>query len=105
MNTYDIIKMGLDATNLRSQTIANNIANINTEGYKRHYVTFEETLNDTMPKIEEKTDNSKGLRVDGNNVDIEEEKVNQAMTTLQYNALISFANGKIAMTKSIISGR
>lgn len=34
MNTYDIIKMGLDATNLRSQTIANNIANINTEGYK-----------------------------------------------------------------------
>ncbi|NJA69265.1 flagellar biosynthesis protein FlgB, partial [Clostridioides difficile] len=24
---------------------------------------------------------------------------------LQYNALISFANGKIAMTKSIISGR
>ncbi|VFN59713.1 Hypothetical protein IB136_3856, partial [Clostridioides difficile] len=24
MNTYDIIKMGLDATNLRSQTIANN---------------------------------------------------------------------------------
>ena len=65
MNTYDIIKMGLDATNLRSQTIANNIANINTEGYKRHYVTFEETLNDAMPKIEEKTDNSKGLRVDG----------------------------------------
>ena len=105
MNTYDIIKMALDATNLRSQTIANNIANINTEGYKRHYVTFEETLNDAMPKIEEKTDNSKGLRVDGNNVDIEEEKVNQAMTTLQYNALISFANGKIAMTKSIISGR
>ncbi|EHJ29967.1 flagellar biosynthesis protein FlgB [Clostridioides difficile] len=97
--------MGLDATNLRSQTIANNIANINTEGYKRHYITFEETLNDTMPKIEEKTDNSKGLRVDGNNVDIEEEKVNQAMATLQYNALISFANGKIAMTKSIISGR
>lgn len=43
--------------------------------------------------------------MDGNNVDIEEEKVNQAMTTLQYNALISFANGKIAMTKSIISGR
>lgn len=50
VNTYDIIKMGLDATNLRSQTIANNIANINTEGYKRHYVTFEETLNDAMPK-------------------------------------------------------
>ncbi|WP_417281320.1 flagellar basal body protein [Clostridioides difficile] len=54
MNTYDIIKMGLDATNLRSQTIANNIANINTEGYKRHYVTFEETLNDAMPNIKYK---------------------------------------------------
>lgn len=29
-----------------------------------------------MFKIEEKIDNFKGLRVDGNNVDIEEEKVN-----------------------------
>ena len=30
MNIYGLMKMGLDATELRSRTIANNIANINT---------------------------------------------------------------------------
>ena len=105
MNTYDLIKIGLDATDLRSKAIAHNIANINTPGYKRRYVSFEETLNSATPKIEQKIDNSTSMRQDGNNVDLEVEKVNQAATSLQYNALVTLANSKISMTKSIISGR
>ena len=45
MQTYNLMKSGLNAAQLRSKTIANNIANINTPNYKRKYVKFEETLN------------------------------------------------------------
>jgi len=107
MEIYSLMKMGLDATELRSRVIANNIANINTVGYERKYVDFEDTLTDKLEdaKIEVKTEKNVSMREDGNNVDLENEKVNQAASTLQYNALVSLTNTKIAMTKSIISGR
>ncbi|HBI92854.1 MAG: flagellar basal body protein [Terrisporobacter othiniensis] len=107
MEIYSLMKMGLDATELRSKVIANNIANINTVGYERKYVDFEDTLTDKLEdaKIEVKTEKNASMREDGNNVDLENEKVNQAASTLQYNALVSLTNTKIAMTKSIISGR
>jgi len=107
MNIYGLMKMGLDATELRSRTIANNIANINTPNYKRRYVTFEESLKNEInnAKIEVKVDEDSIVREDGNNVDLENEKVNQAAASLQYNALVSLTNTKLAMTKSIIAGR
>lgn len=107
MEVYELIKYSLDATELRSQTIANNIANVNTPNYKRKYVTFEETLNNLneTPKIQVKEDTTTSIRTDGNNVDLENEKVNQAATTLMYNGLVSVTNTKLAMAKSIISGR
>ena len=84
MNIYGLMKMGLDATELRSRTIANNIANINTPNYKRRYVTFEESLKNEISnaKIEVKVDKDSIVREDGNNVDLESEKVNQAAASL-----------------------
>jgi len=107
MNIYGLMKMGLDATELRSRTIANNIANINTPNYKRRYVTFEDSLKNEInnAKIEVKVDEYSVVREDGNNVDLENEKVNQAASSLQYNALVSLTNTKLAMTKSVIAGR
>ena len=107
MNIYGLMKMGLDATELRSRTIANNIANINTPNYKRRYVTFEDSLKNEIDnaKIEVKVDEYSVVREDGNNVDLENEKVNQAASSLQYNALVSLTNTKLAMTKSVIAGR
>ena len=107
MNIYGLMKMGLDATELRSRTIANNIANINTPNYKRRYVTFEDSLKNEISnaKIEVKVDEDSIVREDGNNVDLESEKVNQAAASLQYNALVSLTNTKLAMTKSVIAGR
>ena len=107
MQTYNLMKNGLNAAQLRSKTIANNIANINTPNYKRKYVKFEETLNNVNKtgKIEVKTDTSGAVRTDGNNVDLENEKVNQAANTLMYNGLISLTNSKLSMAKSVITGR
>lgn len=117
------IKLGLDASALRSKVIANNMANVNTENFKKSYVSFEENLNNEISKFTLKKTNSNHLngnldnsiisveedsststRTDGNNVDIDLEKVNQASNTLMYNALITQANSKISMTKSVISG-
>ena len=107
MNIYGLMKMGLDAIELRSRTIANNIANINTPNYKRRYVTFEDSLKNEInnAKIEVKVDKYSEVREDGNNVDLENEKVNQAAASLQYNALVSLTNTKLAMVKSVIAGR
>ena len=106
MDIYGLKKMGLDATELRNRTIANNIVNINTPNYKRKYVTFEDSLKNEMDnaKIEVKVDKDSVVREDGNNVDLESEKVNQAAASLQYNAIVSLTNTKLSMTKSVISG-
>ncbi|MBE6062716.1 MAG: flagellar basal body rod protein FlgB [Clostridium butyricum] len=138
-NTYDLIKSGLKATNLRAKTIANNMANINTKNYKKFSVVFEENLkkndesnfqlkktnnvhysiNDTNLKTTKKRhisddnnkygqniriaqDNSTSMRTDGNNVDLEVEKVNQAANTLKYNALITSINNKFTNLRTVI---
>ena len=56
-------------------------------------------------QIEVKVDKDSVVREDGNNVDLESEKVNQAAASLQYNAIVSLTNTKLSMTKSVISGR
>ncbi|WP_455791069.1 flagellar basal body rod protein FlgB [Clostridium butyricum] len=135
-NTYDLLKLGLKASNVRAKTISNNMANINTKNYKRFGVVFEENLKndsdssfklrttndnhytntssnlkrtkenhlygDENKHIKIKQDNSTSMRSDGNNVDLEIEKVNQAANTLKYNALITSINNKFNGMKSVI---
>ena len=92
---YNLIKEDLNVSALRNKVIANNISNINTAGYKRKYVSFEDTLQNTKKSVSLKTtsekhisssndsgdkriitDNSTSTRSDGNNVDIDTEMVN-----------------------------
>ncbi|MBC2582123.1 flagellar basal body rod protein FlgB [Clostridium sp. DJ247] len=122
--TYNLLKKGLNASSLRSKAIANNVANINTKGYKRQYVTFEDTLKQNMDNIELKTtsskhmndtaeygdiklhtDNATSMRQDSNNVDIDKEMVDEAANTLMYNALITQVNSRLSMEKYVVNGR
>lgn len=120
---YELIKKGLDASSLRSKVIANNIANINTKGYKKYFVSFEDTLQKSIDDIEMKTNDERhiksvpesgeisikqditsSMREDGNNVDIDNEMANQAANTLMYNALISQINNRLANERYVITG-
>ncbi|NFT06923.1 MULTISPECIES: flagellar basal body rod protein FlgB [unclassified Clostridium] len=123
-DTYNLLKDGLKASNVRSKAIANNMANINTKGYKKFNVIFEENLKNNSDKkdLSLKTTNSRHLRgnndlngdievvreentsmrTDDNNVNLELEKVNQAANTLKYNALITKLNGKFNNLKTVI---
>ena len=118
--TYELIKSGLDTATLRGKAIANNIANVNTKNYKKYVVSFEDSLRDVSEDIKKtgrvklnntsigsvklEKDERTSMNVNGNNVDIEIEKTNQAANTLLYNALISKANSKLSMKNYIISG-
>jgi len=44
----DLIEAGLNAAGARSKAIANNIANLNTPGYRRTAVQFEDLLADAL---------------------------------------------------------
>lgn len=122
-STMQLLRAGLDASALRGKVVANNMSNINTEDFKRSYVSFEENLKSEIDKfslkktddkhlsgtlsdslVDVKVDNSTSMRIDGNNVDLDLEKVDQAANSLMYNALITQANSKFNMTKSVISG-
>lgn len=119
---YGLLKNGLNASSLRGKVIANNIANINTKGYKKYTVSFEENLKQSMDSLNLKTtdsrhiddgssfgditvkqDTSTSMREDGNNVDIDNEMANQAANSLMYNALISQVNSRLSMERYIIS--
>ncbi|MBS3734244.1 MAG: flagellar basal body rod protein FlgB [Phycisphaerae bacterium] len=48
VNMIDILQTGLRATGTRGKVLANNIANINTPGYRRRAVAFEKALSEAM---------------------------------------------------------
>jgi flagellar basal-body rod protein FlgB len=123
-----VLEKALDASWLRNETIAQNLANVDTPGYKRMTVSFEEHLVkaldssiegirthkrhipigksgiDTVP-VYIKTDNSRlSVRQDGNNVDIDNEMASMAKNSLKYNLLIQSINSGFNRIKSVISG-
>lgn len=119
--TYNLIKKSMNVTVASNKVIANNMANVNTKGYKRYYVPFDEVLKNNMQETTIKTtntrhisnssedlsvkrDNSVSMREDGNNVDIESEMTNQAANTMMYESLVRLINGKITTTRSVIQG-
>ncbi|WHH60135.1 flagellar basal body rod protein FlgB [Petroclostridium sp. X23] len=111
-----VMHKALDAAWLRNDAIAENLANVDTPGYKRIGVAFEEYLSKavesgalTGTKTHEKhitigssnkdDVNAKvskdyklnSMRIDGNNVDIDKEMADLAKNSIWYNALIKQA--------------
>lgn len=122
--TYELLKKGLDASSQRQSVISDNIANVNTAGYKRSYVTFEDNLKGSMDNIEMlktdprhindgadygaiqvKTDSSSSMNEDGNNVDVDTEMADEAQNTLKYYALVSETSRRLNMTSSVINSK
>ena len=114
-NAFDYINVlnrAADAAWQRNEAISNNIANVDTPGYKRQDVAFESVLqkalgNNRYESMDEKVSNinlsrlrgrayvdyaNYSYRLDGNNVDIENENVMLAENQLKYQGLISSIN-------------
>jgi flagellar basal-body rod protein FlgB len=113
-NNFGINLLGqvLDAASLRHRVIAQNVANVNTPGYQRREVQFEDELakaiaapTDGKP-VQAKVVLSDGPeRVDGNNVDIDREMGELSKNGLLYQAAAQLMNSRLASLRSAISGR
>lgn len=120
-NRIDLLNKALDGAWLKNSAIANNIANVNTPGYKRQTVNFEDVLRSELGKnksTQMSTTNSKHMshpgtnsisvqtvqdtkyRVDGSNVDVDVENAEMAKNTLYYNAVVNSLNGQFARLKA-----
>jgi flagellar basal-body rod protein FlgB len=110
----------LDAASLRHQAISNNLANVNTPGYKRQEVQFETQMAQALaqrgnpcapgppvsavrPRVV--TVNSTSMRNDGNNVDMETEMTNLATNTLDFETLSQSISIYFANLKAVIKGQ
>lgn len=113
------VQQALDASWLRNEVIANNIANADTPGYKRKTVKFEEFLNSEMrtgkiskgqthfqssPIMVSEDYSTLSYRSDGNNVDIENEMAELATNSIRYNTLIQKMNADFQNLRKVIKG-
>ena len=124
-NAFDYINVldrAADAAWQRNEAISNNIANVDTPGYKRQDVAFESVLqqalgNNRYESMDDKVANvdlsrlrgrayldyaNYSYRLDGNNVDIDNENVMLAENQLKYQGLISSINQEFTNLKTVM---
>ncbi len=127
--TIPAVLKSLDAGMLRARTIANNIANVTTPGYKRVEVSFEDELRKALDETR-----LKGMKTDGkhldigrkniskikprayrphdptmpsgvNNVDIDMEMAKLAENQLMYNMSLKFVKGGYAKLNAAVQAK
>ena len=124
-NAFDYINVlnrAADAAWQRNEAISNNIASVDTPGYKRQDVAFESVLqqalgNNRYQSMDDKVANvnlsrlrgrayvdyaNYSYRLDGNNVDIENENVMLAENQLIYQGLISSINQEFTNLQTVM---
>lgn len=118
----NVLDKAADASWLREATITNNLANVDTPGFKRKDVGFEGVLKTELGRskyvtLDQKvkdlhmnhlnatayTDSSNfSYRLDGNNVDVDTEQVELASEQLRYTALTDSITHEISRFKSVL---
>ena len=109
------LKAGLDAAALNQRLIADNIANVDTPGYKGLRLDFDdyfkeaksvlgnEKFNPINPYKYIFRDDSTTMRLDGNNIDPEREMAELAQNALNYAALIELINRRGAYLNMVLT--
>lgn len=104
----------MDAAALRHRVTAQNVANVNTPGYKRREVQFEADLAKALaappgaapaarPVVV--VDDAAPERADGNTVDIDREMNTLGKNALLYQAAAQIVASRVAALRAAISGR
>jgi len=121
-NYINVLDKAADASWLRESAITNNIANVDTPGYKRQDVDFEGVLKTELGRSKYTSLDSKisnvhldhlnaatytdasnySYRLDGNNVDIDTEQVELASEQLRYTGLTDSITQEISRLKSVM---
>lgn len=122
-NYINVLNKAADASWKRNEVISNNIANVDTPGYKRKDVQFEAyltsaligdgSLDKRVAKAGQKaldatlyTDYSQlSYRLDGNNVDIDTESTYLAENQIKYYNLVDSITQEFSRLKMVLQGR
>ncbi|MBB6636695.1 flagellar basal body rod protein FlgB [Cohnella thailandensis] len=129
--SFQRLEGALKAASLRQQVISNNVANVDTPGFKRSDVVFEELLEQAMnsadiggftgtrtddrhyvignssgsqPSARIVTDESTVFNNSKNNVDIDREMALIAENQLRYNLFIQQVSHEVKMMRTAIKG-
>lgn len=120
-NSIMLLQKNLDFTWQRQITIMDNLANVETPGYKAKYVTFEDefkkrlsggnkkgsefksVINDSKMKMNYTNDES--TKADGNNVNVDVESMELARTLIQYQFSQRLINDEFSRLSMAIKGQ
>ncbi|MBF0410037.1 MAG: flagellar basal body rod protein FlgB [Candidatus Riflebacteria bacterium] len=125
---FRLLQKAMDVATLRHKAISNNISNVNTPGFKRKIITFEEEMAKVLDKstdlagnrtddrhipIEDVsfcdlqpriiTDRAHVMRNDKNNIDIDTEMSDLAKNTMTYQFYATRINGMFTHLNEIIT--
>jgi flagellar basal-body rod protein FlgB len=114
IDQIDLLSKMLDAAEMRHRVIAQNVANVNTPGYRRQEVLFEEALSKCLqggkssvqsvkPTISEAT--SETAQADGNTVDMDEEMSRLNKNAILYKLYAQLLSSQISSMRSAITGK
>lgn len=119
-NYINVLSKAADASWTRNEILTNNLANVDTPGYKRKDVSFQNYLLQELTSGDSTslrtrindvevgnldatvyTDfNELSYRLDGNNVDVDTENVELASNQLYYQTVLDTINHQFQMLKS-----
>lgn len=122
MSSIDLIQNKLNLVSTNFSLISDNVANINTPGYKRKYIdvqgdTFSDCVEKKMRKTMEGHQDSASvnsnyikevdayIRTDENGVNIDTEVLELNKNNLFYKSLVNLLNGDLTKQKNIISSK
>jgi flagellar basal-body rod protein FlgB len=105
-NTIQLVSLALDAALMRQTTIANNIANINTENYQSMEVNFEQQLqeNHLSPNNNDLSEITPYYQSCDHQSSIDEQMTLNVQNMTHYRALVKGLNQKLAIMKLALQG-
>jgi flagellar basal-body rod protein FlgB len=122
-NYVNVLDKAADASWNRETVLANNIANVDTPGYKRQDIDFESTLREELGRCKHESLDAKidsvdldnlessvytdmsnySYRLDENNVDIDVEEVEYASEQLRYEGITAGINNEFSRMKAVLT--
>jgi flagellar basal-body rod protein FlgB len=118
--TDSYLRAAMSGLAARQRAIANNVANVDTPGFKASEVRFEDVLSNALKSgtpgsaINQSSLNSAAsrstledatsMRADGNNVDIDREMESLSEANLNYSALTQVMSTRLGILRSVIKG-
>ena len=113
VSSHDTVLQLMSATALRAKVLAHNVANLNTPGYRRQDVQFEEQLLEQLrkgrgsaPSIEPQivVDGEATIRPNGNSVSLEQELTLSRENRIMFEVWAAILQGNTALMSSAING-